>query len=137
MEAAAVQAPVVPSLSLQVRDGKTFLVAPHAIASVQRMIMKTCNGGANQALFLEAEAAFVCEAGMILALAQSATEPLPVTGLGLTIPQRVSRPLPFWQGQKTVDLRLDLSDGTADVIQMSIPFARAFAKALLLKCGPE
>lgn len=52
----------------------------------------------------------------------------------LSVPVKTTKTLPFWHGQKTVDIRLELSDGTVDVIQMSVGFARAFAKAILMKC---
>ena len=47
---------------------------------------------------------------------------------------KASKTQPFWDGCKTVDLRIDLVDGTAVVIQMSTNYAKAFAKALLHHC---
>lgn len=43
--------------------------------------------------------------------------------------------LPPWTGQKIVEIRLELSDGTVDIIQLSTDFARVFAKELIAYCN--
>ena len=48
-----------------------------------------------------------------------------------------SVPVEFWKGCKTVDLRLDLTDGRVATIQMSVDFARVFAKNLIQYCDRQ
>ena len=72
---------------------------------------------------------------------QEFLESCPVVKKGITaspalvsISPKSTPPLPFWVGCKTVDMTIELSDGTVTIIQMSAEYARVVAKAMLKRC---
>lgn len=53
----------------------------------------------------------------------------------ITITKRTGTSHQMWEGLEIISVKFALSDGTVKLAQMSVDYAKVFAKELLRQCG--